>query len=180
MFYDSETSNDLVKAIIQVTTPIRRSPNLVIRVDRAPAFVSLASSSNSLLEATGIKLELADHENKNSNCVFDKAINELEIEIKKLSPDGDPLLLSDLAQATFTLNNKIRKRGMSASEIHFSRDDHDHSNLSFQDKDLQQQQKNHRLQNHAHLSNSRAKSNTHDMSIDKLLQFSISNYGPLL
>ena len=141
MFYDSETSNDLVKAIIQVTTPIRRSPNLVIRVDRAPAFVSLASSSNSLLEATGIKLELADHENKNSNCVFDKAINELEIEIKKLSPDGDRLLLSDLAQATFTLNNKIRKRGMSASEIHFSRDDHDHSNLSFQDKDLQQQQK---------------------------------------
>ena len=53
---------------------------------------------------------------------MDKSINELEVEIKKLSPDGEMLRLSDLAQATFAFNNKIRKRGLSASEIHFSRE----------------------------------------------------------
>ena len=159
-FVDSEKTDDLAKAIIQVTTPIRRSPNIVIRVDRAPAFVSLASSPNPLLENLGIKLELADHENKNSNCVVDKSINELEIELKKLSPDGDILLLSDLAQATFTLNNKIRKRNLSASEIHFSRDAHDHSNLNIQDVKLQQKQKDLRIDNHGHLTKSRANNRT--------------------
>ena len=159
-FIDSEKTDDLIKAIIQITTPIRRSPNIVIRVDRAPAFTSLASSPNPLLEDLGIKLELADHENKNANCVVDKSINELEVEIKKLSPDGEMLRLSDLAQATFALNNKIRKRGLSASEIHFSRDAHDHSNLTIQDVDLQQTQKSLRSQNHDHLSKSRADNRT--------------------
>ena len=81
-------------------------------------------------------MEIKFSPNKNSNCVVDKSINELETELKKLSPDDDMLLLSDLAQATFILNNKIRKRGLSASEIHFSRDAYDHSNLHIQNRVL--------------------------------------------
>ena len=155
-FVMSEKSEDLARAIIQATTPVRRSATLYIRTDRAPGFIGLASSQHSLLGEVGIKLELGDHENKNSNCSIDKAICELEAEFLKLSPHGEKVNSSDLAQATLALNNKIRKRGMTASEIHFSRDAHDHENLHLNDDELKQQCMNLRSQNHAHLIKNRA------------------------
>ena len=57
-----------------------------------------------------MKIQLADHENKNSNCTIDKIINELETEIKKLSPNGDQITAAELAEATVRLNNKIMNR----------------------------------------------------------------------
>ena len=60
---------------------------------------------------------VGDDENKNSNCCVDKAIAELEVELKKISPTGSKLTCAQLAQATVLLNNKIRNRGLSAPEI---------------------------------------------------------------
>ena len=54
-----------------------------------------------------------------------------------------------------TLNNKIRNRGLSASEIHFSRDSHDHSNLVLDDISLSNQQMDLRTQNHPRVLKSR-------------------------
>ena len=78
----------------------------------------------------------------------------------KLSPNGGTLNLGVLAQATLSLNNKIRNRGMTASEIHFSRDAYDHENLYLNDKNLLQKQKDLRSQNHVHLLKSRTNKRT--------------------
>ena len=155
-FTDSEKADDSANSIIQATTPIRQPGPIVLRVVRAPGLVKLTNSSQSLLSNVGIKLELANHENKNSNCVVDKAINELESELRKLSPSGGPLNSAQLAQALMTLNAKIRQRGYSAAEIHFARDSHDHGNLLLDDEELMSRQKSLRSQNHAYLSKSRA------------------------
>ena len=155
-FLASETAEDLATAIIQATTPIRQSTSLLLRVDKAPGLVKLANASQSLLSDVGITLELAQDENKNSNCVVDKSINELEAELRKLSPSGAKLNSANLAQALMSLNSKVRNRGFTAAEIHFARDSHDHVNLHLNDNDLMEKQKSLRLQNHAYLSKSRA------------------------
>ena len=135
-FSNSERASDLAAAIIQAVTPIRHASSLLVRVDKAPALLSLANSSQSELLDVGIKLEVGEDENKNSNCCVDKAIAELEVELKKISPTGSKLTCAQLAQATVLLNNKIRNRGLSASEIHFSRDSHSFENLKLDDNKL--------------------------------------------
>ena len=107
----------------------------------------------------GINLELGEDANKNSNCSVDKAIAELETELKKVSPAGNRITVSQLAQSTMTLNNKIRNRGLTAAEVHFSRDSHDHTNLILDDTALGQQQNSLRSENHIRLSRSRAPKN---------------------
>ena len=154
-FSASEKAEDIARAILQVTTPIRRSGTLQVRVDKAPCFKKLAADKDTLLTQVGISLILADDDNKNSNCSVDKAIDELEQELRKLSPDRKQLDEGDLSQATLILNSKIRKRGLTSSEIHFSRDAYDNSNLQLDDEKLQSQQKRLRLQNHQHLAKSR-------------------------
>jgi hypothetical protein len=85
--------------------------------------LSLAQDPTNPLHTIGIKITLPlDAFNKNANCHIDKIIQELEIEIKKISPTGAKLTPIDLARATLILNNRIRKSGFTASENHFSRD----------------------------------------------------------
>ena len=154
-FSSSEKAEDLEESIIQAVTPIRRSNPVLVRVDKAPGFVKLSKLSQSSLPTVGISLELGDDGNKNSNCVVDKIIDELESELKKISPSGGRLNSAQLAQALLSLNEKIRNRGLSASEIHFARDSHDHQNLQLDDKFLKTEQENLRLKNHPYLVKSR-------------------------
>ena len=133
---------------------MRRAQDVLIKVDKAPGFVNLASNNSPSLEQVGVKQELTYDENKSSNCHVDKIINELETELRKISPDGDKLNPSELVKATMVLNNKIRKRGLTVSEIHFSRDSHDNSNLHLCDKDLQNHHQEIRIQNREHGTNS--------------------------
>ena len=167
-FVASEKAQDLAQSIIQVTTPVRTSPTLLIRADKAPGFVSLTKSPQTLLEEVGIKLELAHDENKNSNCYVDKAIRELEDELRKLSPDGGKLNVADLTKATTILNSKIRRRGLTASEIQFSRDAHDFSNLPLHDEDLKLEQTKLREQNHKYQCKNRSEENTSSPSLEKV------------
>ena len=155
-FTPSEKAEDLADAVIQAVTPIRHSGSLLVRADKAPGFVKLATSSQSSLTNVGIVLELGDDENKNSNCSVDKAISELEEELRKISPSGAKINTAQLAQAVTTLNKKVRNRGLTASEIHFSRDSHDNSNLSLDDENLTRKQQTLRSQNHDRLIRSRA------------------------
>ena len=120
---------------------------------------TIQETKNSIINNVGIKLELGDDENKNSNCVVDKAINELEEELKKICPSGGKIDTADLAQSVMMLNCKIRNRGLSASEIHFSRDLYDHSNLFLDDKCLSNKQKALRHDNHKRLAKSRTPHN---------------------
>ena len=91
-----------------------------------------------------------------SNCCVDKAISELEIELKKISPTGSKLTCAQLAMATVLLNNKIRNRGLSASEIHFSRDSHSSENLNIDDNQLREDSIKLREVNHGQSARSKA------------------------
>ena len=79
----SEKADDLANTIIQVVTPIRRSNSILVRVDKAPGFLKLINSSQSILYDVGISLQMGNDENKNSNCIVNKAIDELETKLRK-------------------------------------------------------------------------------------------------
>ena len=89
-------------------------------------------------------MDVGNDANKNSNGSVDKAIDELEHKLNKLSPTGNKITIADLAQSTMALNCKMRNRGLtaSASEIHFARNSHDHSNL-VSDGQTDAREKNH-------------------------------------
>jgi multidrug efflux pump subunit AcrB len=128
----------------------------LVRVDRAPALVSLAKDSNSELAQLGIMLQLPLDDNKNANCRVDKIIAELETEIKKISPMGEQISQSQLSQAVSLLNGKIRNRGLTAAEIQFSRDSQDQKNLQLDDDLLTRQQTEKKLANHESSARSKA------------------------
>ena len=155
-FSPSEKYCDLANAIIQTVTPIRCSPSVLVRVDKAPGLVKLAGDKNSILQDVGITLEIGHDENKNSNCSVDKIINELEAELRKLSPSGEKINASQLARSVMALNCKIRNRGFSATEIHFARDSYDQSNLLLDDHSLSNRQKELGYNNHNRLVKSRS------------------------
>jgi hypothetical protein len=121
-FITSERKDDIVNGIIITTTPIRLASDITVRTDRAPALKALANNTSEL-STIGIHIQLpSDAFNKNANCHVDKIIQELELEIKKISPMGNPITPAELAKAMLCLNNKIRQSGLSAMETQFLRD----------------------------------------------------------
>ena len=134
-FSETENRDDLADALVQVVTPIRNSAIVAVRIDQAPAFHSLAKNKSEILETNGIVLDLADDVNKNSNCIVDKKIKELEEELKRLSPEGDKIDLGQLALAVTMLNNRTRNQKLTAAEVHFARDAVRGENLTLDDKD---------------------------------------------
>ena len=132
----TEQRDDMSEGILDLVTPIRHSNKILLRVDRAPALRSLATNKEDQLEENGIKLELGDHFNKNSNCSVDKKIQELEAEIHRLCPKETKLSTGLISQAVTNLNNRIRNQNMSAAQIHFSRDIIAGHNLHLNDKNL--------------------------------------------
>ena len=86
-----ETKEMLQQAMIQAITPIRNSPQILVRSDNAPAFKSLSQSSTPVLIDNGIHLQLGHEANKNCNSIVDKMIQELELELKKIAPEGEKL-----------------------------------------------------------------------------------------
>ena len=145
---DTEQREDMVKGILSLATPIRHCATVQIRVDRAPALKSLANNPDQQLQTNGIILDLGDHLNKNSNCSVDKKIQELENEIKRLCPKETKITSGLLSQAVTNLNNRIRNQGLSASQIHFSRDTNIGTNLHLDDTKLIEDKLQKRRDNH--------------------------------
>ena len=136
MLLMSEKREDMIEGILALTTPIRHSNKIVVRVDRAPALKSLAENKNEELSRNGIKLDLGESMNKNSNCSVDRKIQELELEIKKLCPKETPISTGLLCQAVTNLNDRVRNQGLSSSQIHFSRDTIIGENLVLDDNEI--------------------------------------------
>ena len=67
-FIESEQAKDLENGIIALSSPIRHSKEVLIRVDKAKGFVSLVRTKPQSLSELGITLELTNDENKNANC----------------------------------------------------------------------------------------------------------------
>ena len=58
-----------------------------------------------------------DEKNLNKNSVAEKGIQELEEELVKLAPEGQPVNKLLLAKATHNLNSRIRHTCRSAQEL---------------------------------------------------------------
>ena len=129
----TESREDMIRAILTTVTPIRHANKVEVRTDRATALQSLANRPDQELMDNGIVLVNGEHANRNSNCSVDKSIQELEGELKRLDPDGGKLTSGVLSRAVTNLNDRVRGHGLSASQLHFSRDHFTGKNLALKD-----------------------------------------------
>ena len=80
-----------------------------------------AAKNDKQLRDFYINLLLKDQLNKNFNVVMDRACQDIETEIRKLTPEGGRIDSATLAKATITTNSILRrKQGISAYELHTS------------------------------------------------------------
>jgi len=100
-----EKSTTLRDVIMETTADLKSPHGAVIRVDGAPAFISLANDP--FLRQNGITLEIGRLKNINKNPIGEKAIQELEMELRKQHPSGSPLTPASLAIAVSTLNTNF-------------------------------------------------------------------------
>ena len=129
----SEKQDDLEQSLIATITPFKSSTlTSNIRVDQAPGFKAIFKNPHNLSKM-GINLELADQKNKDGVAIVDRKIQELEIELSKISPEGDSMTVAALATATAVVNERIRKDGFSARERMFQRDQNTLQNLPIDD-----------------------------------------------
>ena len=135
---DSESREDLLKAILAVVTPIRHSARVEVRTDRASSLQSLGNRPDNQLADNGITVVLGDKGNPNSNCSVDKIIQELEGELRSIDPECKKLSAGQLCLAVTNLNNRVRHHGLSASQVHFARDHHTGQNLALKDANIKQ------------------------------------------
>ena len=157
-FLPNEKSDSLLDGLIQIITPFKASSNalVTVRSDQAPGFKSL-NSKNSDLSKMGIKLELGNAKNKNAVAIVDRKIQELEMEIKKLSTTYSSISVKLLARATEIVNEKIRSQGLSSKEIIFCRDQSSHENLQISDSDVVNHKMGERETNNVYSAASKAK-----------------------
>ena len=149
-FVDSEKMIDLRAALVILCCqlkPIEGDP-VVVRCDSAPGFVAL--KNDPLLQRIGIRLEYGRVKNPNKNPVGERAIQELEYELKREVPEGGRIPPVQLALAVARLNSRIRASGMSAREVLYQRDQYTNQQLPISDHDLILQQHKNRLRNHSY------------------------------
>ena len=125
-----------------------------MRIDTASGFNSLRHDTS--LQDYGIELDFGYVKNKNSNCVVDKAIQELEAEFLRIGCSNLPVSAVQLQNALDILNSRVRNRGLSAKEIIFQRDQHSQQQLCFKDEHLSEQQQEIRLKNNISSAQSKA------------------------
>ena len=90
-------------------------PHVTIRVDRAPGFVAL--KDDPILQQLGMSIEVGRIQNVIKNPVAEKAITEVEDELRRQLPGGGPVTELGLAVAVSRLNSRLRWDGVSAHEL---------------------------------------------------------------
>ena len=132
----SQKSEHLKDGLISILQPIRHPGPVQVRMDNAPGCQALVKGKDSELETLNIDIQLGDKLNKNAIASVDRAHQELEEEIRKLSPEGKKISSAILAKATQNVNTKLRGQGMSALEIHMAREQTTGENLKLNDKNI--------------------------------------------
>ena len=150
----NEEHDILQHYLIQLCTPFKHVDGCSIRVDNAPGFLAL--KHDKLLSSLGITLDFGRIKNKNHNPVADKIIQEFEIEIQRLAPNGGPITLGTLSIVVCHINSRIRYSGLSASEIIMKRDRITNEPIYIDDKKLQDIKYNKRVQNHHYSEKSKS------------------------
>ena len=134
----SEKAEDLELALIKTILPFRScNGTSKVRVDTAPGLRKIINNPGNL-KKYDIALDPGRPKNKNSLSIVDKRIRELEDELRKLSPEGDPASENTLILATKFLNEKVQQHGFSANELLFRRKQETHEELNLTDKSLKE------------------------------------------
>ena len=143
-----EKRSSLHCGLLQLILPLHplNAPAATVRTDPAPGFQALARD-HSLIEFN-ISLDLGQSKNINKNPIAEKAVQELEKEILKQDPSGDPISSVSLACDVSCLNTRIRNRGLSAHEIWFQREQFTNIQLYTPDDHLITSQHSKRLDSH--------------------------------
>ena len=105
----SEKTSNLKAGIISLTTPILHPGPITVVTDWAPGFIS-AFKNDPQLKDLHINLLLKDQLNKNFNAVVDRACQDLETEIRKLTPEAGKIDPATLAKATIATNSNLRRK----------------------------------------------------------------------
>ena len=71
---------------------------------------------------------------------MDRACQDIETEIRKLAPEGKKINPATLAKATIATNALLRRKGISAFEMHTSRSQDTGSNLLLDDAQIHAEQ----------------------------------------
>ena len=95
-----------LRSLFSQVRPPNAARSATCRLDNAPAFQSLAL--NNSLKDIGVKLDLANAANINSNPVAEKANRELEKDIITCQPSGGKITNQVLATAVAMLNARSR------------------------------------------------------------------------
>ena len=142
----NEQKESIRNSILECTAELKAPNGVSIRVDGASAMQSLRNDP--ILQANGIVIEVGELKNINKNPIAEKAIGELEREIRKAQPEGGPISSHLLALTVAVLNRRIRNRGLSSKEIITQRDDLTGEQFVFEDNTLADQMYQNRLNNH--------------------------------
>lgn len=128
-------------------------PPAVVRVDPAPGFIAMKDDNT--LKELGISIEIGRVKNVNKNPVAEKAIAEVEEELLRQAPNGDPVTNLSLTVAIARLNSRLRRNGVSAHELWTQRNQYTHDQLPISDRDVISNQYKQRQQNHPYSERSK-------------------------
>jgi len=139
----SEQKEDLRTELMSLVYPFRTNQPVTIRVDPHLSFLSLREDK--ILKEHEISLEIGQEKNVNKNSVAERSIQELEEEVKKISPNSSAINDMELIKATHALNSKIRHTHRSARELLLKRDQYTEENFTINDTEVSEKQLERRL-----------------------------------
>ena len=106
-FVQDETQESLLNGIMTTTQALRIPGNIVVRVDAATGFQAITKTHKNTLENLKIEIQIGNPLNKNFNACVDKAIAEINNEIKKITGSEQPISNQVLHQVITILNTKL-------------------------------------------------------------------------
>ena len=161
-----ETGSNLKDGLIRLSTRFRAptSPPVTVRVDSAKGFQAVINDA--YLTSLGIKLELGEPKNKNSNPIAERSISELEGEITKLQPEGGTITEVTLDLAVTNMNSRLRGSGLASAEMWTGREMNTGEQLSMKDNELISKKLSERKGNHLPSAKYKARGKTTEVLAD--------------
>ena len=150
-----EKSATLRDNLARLCIPLRPTsgPHVTIRVDPAPGFVAL--KDDPILHQLGMSVEVGRIKNVNKNPVAEKAIAEVEDELRHQLPGGGAVTELGLAIAVSRLNSRLRRNGVSAHELWTQRKQFTQEQLPLDDRETIINQQKAREINHSYSEESK-------------------------
>ena len=153
----SQKAHDIKEGLVNILQPVRHPGPITVRMDNAPGNQTLVKTKDPELDSLNIHIELGDKINKNAIASVDRAQQEIENELKKICPEAETISTIILARAVQTVNTKIRGQGLSAFEIHTSREQITGENLQLRDQNIAKRHRQIKKENNEYASTRQGK-----------------------